>query len=185
LVPLFSKRFKFYPRHCRVPHIPDFLWSFVGSLNFMRLSSKRAAHAVLSRAAYRKFGASRCFSRDVEHRRPSPQTSCGPHNSVRVPYVRTSVRGPKTVGEAQPKLLVPGPPCVHVEAEESWAFAHPSWGEPATISLETTALHIKIQPHNPLTGEKSAESYLTFDSLRYIVRYIVNRRRIYVWTRQI
>jgi hypothetical protein len=35
--------------------------SFVGSLNFMRLSLKRAAHAVLSRAAYRKFGASRSF----------------------------------------------------------------------------------------------------------------------------
>jgi hypothetical protein len=44
-----------------VPHIPDFLWSFVGSRNFMRLSLKRAAHAVLSRAAYRKFGASRSF----------------------------------------------------------------------------------------------------------------------------
>jgi hypothetical protein len=27
----------------RAPHIPDFLWSFVGSLNFMRLSLKRAA----------------------------------------------------------------------------------------------------------------------------------------------
>jgi hypothetical protein len=40
----------------RVPHIPDFLCSFVGSLNFMRLSLKRAAHAVLSSAAYRKFG---------------------------------------------------------------------------------------------------------------------------------
>jgi hypothetical protein len=132
LVPLFSKRFKFYPRH--------------------------------------------------RHRRPSPQTSCGPHNSVRVPYVRTSVRGPKTVGEAQPKLLVSGPPCVHVEAEESWAFAHPRWGEPATISLETTALHIKIQPQNPSTGEKFAESSLTLDSLRYIVRYIETRRRIYVWT---
>jgi hypothetical protein len=33
----------------------------VGSLSFMRLSSKRGAHAVLSRAAYRKFGASRSF----------------------------------------------------------------------------------------------------------------------------
>src|SRR5271154_1865754 len=41
--------------------IPDFLWSFVGSLNFMRLSLKKGAHAVLSRAAYRKFGASRSF----------------------------------------------------------------------------------------------------------------------------
>jgi hypothetical protein len=44
-----------------VTHTPDFLWSFVGSLNFMRLSLKRAAHAVLSRAAYRKFGATRSF----------------------------------------------------------------------------------------------------------------------------
>jgi hypothetical protein len=43
------------------PTSPIFLWSFVGSLNFMRLSLKRAAHAVLSRAAYRKFGASRSF----------------------------------------------------------------------------------------------------------------------------
>jgi hypothetical protein len=33
-----------HPRHhSRVPHIPDFLWSFVGSLNFLRLSLKRAA----------------------------------------------------------------------------------------------------------------------------------------------
>jgi hypothetical protein len=44
-----------------VPHIPDFLCSFVGSLNFMRLSLMKGAHAVLSRAAYRKFGASRSF----------------------------------------------------------------------------------------------------------------------------
>jgi hypothetical protein len=45
-----------YPRHqCRVPHTPDFLWSVVGSLNFLRLSLKRTAHAVLSRAPYRKF----------------------------------------------------------------------------------------------------------------------------------
>jgi hypothetical protein len=50
------------PRHqCRVPHIPDFLWSFVGSLNFMRLSLEKGAHAVLSRAAYRKFGESLVF----------------------------------------------------------------------------------------------------------------------------
>jgi hypothetical protein len=49
------------PHQSPVPHTPDFLWSFVGSLNFMRLSLKRAAHAVLSRAAYRKFGASRSF----------------------------------------------------------------------------------------------------------------------------
>jgi hypothetical protein len=48
-----------------VPHIPDFLWSFVGSMDFMPLSLKRAAHAVPSRAAYRKVGASRSFSRHV------------------------------------------------------------------------------------------------------------------------
>jgi hypothetical protein len=35
-------RFRIYPRHnCRVPHTPDFLFSFVGSLNFMRLSLER------------------------------------------------------------------------------------------------------------------------------------------------
>jgi hypothetical protein len=44
-----------------VPHTPDFLCSFVGSLNFMRPSLKKGAHAVLSRAAYRKFGVSRSF----------------------------------------------------------------------------------------------------------------------------
>jgi hypothetical protein len=44
-----------------VPHIPDFLCSFVGSLNFMRPSLKKGAHAVLSRAVYRKFGVSRSF----------------------------------------------------------------------------------------------------------------------------
>jgi hypothetical protein len=38
------------------PHIPDFLCSFVGSLNFMRLSLMKGAHAVLSRAAYRNSG---------------------------------------------------------------------------------------------------------------------------------
>jgi hypothetical protein len=34
------------------------------------------------------------------------KTSCGLHNTTRVPYVRTSVRGPKTVGEAQPQPLI-------------------------------------------------------------------------------
>jgi hypothetical protein len=36
------------------------------------------------------------FSRDVGYRKPSPQASNGLNNAVRVPYVRTSVRGPKT-----------------------------------------------------------------------------------------
>jgi hypothetical protein len=74
-----------------VPHTPDFLCSFVGSLNFMRLSLKRGAHAILSRAAYRKFGASRSFSRDVGYHRSSPQASYGLRDPVGVPHVRTSV----------------------------------------------------------------------------------------------
>jgi hypothetical protein len=50
------------PRHHgRVPHTPDFLCSVVGSLHFMRPSLKKGAHVVLSRAVYRKFGASRSF----------------------------------------------------------------------------------------------------------------------------
>jgi hypothetical protein len=36
----FSKRW--------VPHIPDFLLSSVGSVNFMRLSLKKGAHATVS-----------------------------------------------------------------------------------------------------------------------------------------
>src|ERR1700677_4022602 len=40
------------------------------------------------------------FWRDVGYRSPRPLTCNGLHNSVRVPYVRTSVRGPKTMGEA-------------------------------------------------------------------------------------
>ena len=40
------------------------------------------------------------FSRDVGYRRPPPQACCGSHSSVGVPHVRTSVRGPKTMGEA-------------------------------------------------------------------------------------
>ena len=50
-----------FPHQGRVPHIPDFLSRFVGSANSMRLSLQKGAHAVLSGAAYRKFGASRSF----------------------------------------------------------------------------------------------------------------------------
>ena len=72
------------PRHkCRVPHTPDFLCSFVGSLNFMRLSLKRAAQAVLSRAACQGIqGHLTGLSRDVGCRRPPPQASCGPNRST-------------------------------------------------------------------------------------------------------
>jgi hypothetical protein len=34
------------------------------------------------------------------HHRPPPQACRGSHNSVRVPYVRTSVRGPNMMGKA-------------------------------------------------------------------------------------
>jgi hypothetical protein len=51
------------------PTSPDFLWSFVGSLNFMRLSLMKGAHAVLSRAAYRKFGAFRLFFASPDYSR--------------------------------------------------------------------------------------------------------------------
>src|ERR1700722_10501719 len=45
----------------RVSHIPDFLSNLLGSAHFMRLSLEKGARAVLSRAAYRKFGVSRSF----------------------------------------------------------------------------------------------------------------------------
>ena len=41
---------------------PDFLWSLVELANFMRLSLLKAAHAVVSGAAYRKSGV-RCGGR--------------------------------------------------------------------------------------------------------------------------
>ena len=79
-------RLDFYPRHNRrVPHTPDFLCSFVGSLNFMRLSLKKSAHADLSRAAYRKFGASRSFFARCGIPQASPRACFGFHRSTRVP----------------------------------------------------------------------------------------------------
>ena len=35
---------------------PDFLWDWVGSRDFMRLSLQKAAHANMGGAAYRKSG---------------------------------------------------------------------------------------------------------------------------------
>src|SRR3984885_11634835 len=97
----------FYPRfNNRVPHTPDFLCILVGSLNCMRLSLKRAAHAVLSRAAYRKFGASRSFFARCGIPQASPSNRLRADRSVGVPHVRTSVRGPKTMGEALRKPFV-------------------------------------------------------------------------------
>jgi hypothetical protein len=37
-------------------HRPDFLWGWMALTKFMRLSVKKAAHAVVSSAAYRKSG---------------------------------------------------------------------------------------------------------------------------------
>jgi hypothetical protein len=44
------------------------------------------------------------FSRDVGYHRPSPQARRDLHRSTGVPHVRTSVRGPKTMGEAHHSL---------------------------------------------------------------------------------
>ena len=38
----------------RVPHTPDFLWSSVSSLKFLRLSFKKGAHVALCRAAWQE-----------------------------------------------------------------------------------------------------------------------------------
>jgi hypothetical protein len=68
-----------YPRHNRrVPHIPDFLCSFVGSQNFMRLSLMKGAHAVLSRAAYRKFRGISLVFREMWDTTGLPSNCCGP-----------------------------------------------------------------------------------------------------------
>jgi len=59
-------RFKNPPQpQSRVPHIPDFPVTLRASMNFMRLSLKKGAHADLSNAACRKFGASRSFLREM------------------------------------------------------------------------------------------------------------------------
>ena len=85
----------------------------------MRLSLKKGAHAVLSRAADRKFGASRSFFARCGIPLASPSSLPGPHNSVRVPYVRTSVRGPKTMGEALRQLFASDPTRCSLGAKRS------------------------------------------------------------------
>jgi hypothetical protein len=45
-----------YPVAALPHHGPDFLWGFVSSLNLMRLSLMKSAHAVVSGTAYRKSG---------------------------------------------------------------------------------------------------------------------------------
>jgi hypothetical protein len=40
----------------RVPHTPDFLWSSMDSVNLMRLSLKKGAHAILSNGSVQEIG---------------------------------------------------------------------------------------------------------------------------------
>src|SRR5277367_1474806 len=49
-------------------------------------------------------GISPVFGEVWEYRRTPPQASYATHSSTGVPHVRLSVRGPKTMGEAQPQL---------------------------------------------------------------------------------
>jgi hypothetical protein len=82
-----TERAPSFPGHRRrVPHTPDFLCSFVGSLNFLRLSLKKGAYVVLSRAAYRKFGASRSFFARCGIPQASPSSLCrAPHTHTGAP----------------------------------------------------------------------------------------------------
>jgi hypothetical protein len=124
-----------YPRHnSRVPHAVTAGMASV-------LPAVSAPHLARS-------------SRDVGYHRLRPQTAAGLHNTVRVPYVRTSVariptnqhqprqrlrlslkgsrtnslnaialdrnsgiRGPKTMGEAQPKSLIPDPKLLLIKSK--------------------------------------------------------------------
>jgi hypothetical protein len=59
---------------------PDFLWSLVALAHLMRLSLLKAAHAVVSGAAYRKFGSPVLFGPRTLRRtwgtRPVPTGFC-------------------------------------------------------------------------------------------------------------
>src|SRR5258708_33267302 len=76
----------------------------------MRLSLKKGAHAVMSRAAYRKFGASRSFFARCGIPRPyldrEVYITTDSQEIGRVPHVRQGVRGPKTMGAAHRPLLL-------------------------------------------------------------------------------
>jgi hypothetical protein len=86
------------PISCGVSWVP---WTSCGS------PLKRAAHAVLSRAAYRKFGASRSFFARCGIPRVLPSSLSRADRTSGVPHVRTSVRGPKKDGRSPPQLFVP------------------------------------------------------------------------------
>ena len=85
-------------------HTPDLLCSFVGSLYLLRLSLKKGAYAVLSRAAYRKFGhlarfremwdtteLARSFALTSTLSYPVVYPFVHSRNSRRVPHVRIGV----------------------------------------------------------------------------------------------
>jgi hypothetical protein len=90
------------------PH-PRFPVEFVGSLNLMRLSLKKGAHAVLSRAAYRKFGASCSFFARCGIPRTLPSSLPRvPKNPPGTPDLHRSSSGPGCLpnsGEQQGSLV--------------------------------------------------------------------------------
>ena len=90
-----------WPR-TRVPHIPDFLWSLVGSANFMRLSLKKGAQVVLSGAACRKFGVSRSFFARCGGDRWSPLYNLDGYRSQcrGIPHLTSEIWGTRVRGKA-------------------------------------------------------------------------------------
>jgi hypothetical protein len=66
------------PNKGRVPHIPDFLWGFVGSQNFMRLSLKKGAHAVLFQSYVQEIRASVRFWQMWDSEDPGPDRTGRP-----------------------------------------------------------------------------------------------------------
>ena len=90
--------FGLYPRHqCRVPHTPDFLCSFVGSQNFMRLSLKeRRTRGSFESCVQEIRGISLVFREMWDTAGLQPAAG---RQIYRGPHVRTSVRGPKMMGD--------------------------------------------------------------------------------------
>jgi hypothetical protein len=80
-----ERAFGLYPRHLAGAHTPDFLWSFVGSLNFMRLSLMKGHTRTCPELRIGNSGHLARFWRDMGNRRPSPQACRGAQNSTRVP----------------------------------------------------------------------------------------------------
>jgi hypothetical protein len=142
-----------------VPHIPDFLCSF---LHLMRLSLKKGAHAVLSRAAYRKFGASRSFFArcgilQVSPFKPVP-VSTTPYGAIKV---RPSVRGGGACG-FHPVVSAPGhnrPLLCHLDRSVPGFPTSRCWRRPrvrlSVKRAECRSSKSRVFTGNP--GERSAE----------------------------